>query len=170
MSDEARGTPTLHQLAEHHRAVCQLFEQARDPELADEALAPVAQQACGAWARLSRIEEELFYPRLQSMGLAPRQVHEALIETQLATGLAERLAGMQADDEAYRAGLAVLGECIRHHLDKEEERLFPLAAALDLGDIAERLRKSPEEPPRPVRAKDGRLDVGTAEDRSPPLS
>lgn len=173
MSDETESTP-LRLLATTHERVRRLFEQARDPELAKEALEPAASEACAAWTRLAQLEDELFYPPLKALGVGERQLHEGLIEHQLAAQLVKRLGGTPPADPAYRAVLAVLGDCVARHLEKTEKSLFPLASAVDLGALAERLRAGPEPAPGAEaesenRTPDGRLDVGTGEDRAPPL-
>lgn len=168
MSDELKSTSGLHLLEEEHRELRRLMQQTLDPELSDEALEPLATTACAAWTRLAQTEEESFFPCLQAMGMAPREVQQALLEHQLAAQLVTRLGHTPPKDPSYRAAAVVLGETVTRHLDKVEKKLFPLASALDLSDIAARLgtRRKPAEE---GRTDDGRLDVGSAEDRNPPL-
>lgn len=172
MRKEATTTNPLGVLEAQHQEVRRLFQQACDTELSDEALQPVATEACTAWSRLARIEEDLLYPRFKTAGVATQETEQALIEHQLAAQLVKRLIAGHPADPAYRAALVVLGENVSRHLEKEEKRLFPLGASLDLGDLAERVRSRQGQEiaaAADTRSADGRIDVGTGEDRNPPL-
>lgn len=75
----------------------------------------------------ARIEEEIFYPAARQVAVeeAKELVAEAAEEhKQIKTLLAE-LDGMDADDEQFDAKMKVLKEDVEHHVEEEENELFP---------------------------------------------
>jgi hemerythrin superfamily protein len=93
----------------------------------------------------ARIEEEIFYPAARQ---APSEETQDLVaeageeHKQIKTLLAE-LDGMDADDEQFGAKMKVLQEDVEHHVEEEQDELFPkVRKALDndrLEDLGRRL-------------------------------
>jgi hemerythrin superfamily protein len=109
-----------------HREVDALFdafEKARN----DEAKAEIVARVCTALSVHTTIEEEIFYPRSRAtMGQAEAdQVDESLVEHFLAKTLIGKLRNMKPGDDGYDATFQVLSEIVRHHVEEEEEELFP---------------------------------------------
>jgi hemerythrin superfamily protein len=75
----------------------------------------------------ARIEEEIFYPAAKQVPSeeAKELVAEAGEEhKQIKTLLAE-LDGMDADDEQFDAKMTVLKEDVEHHVEEEQDEMFP---------------------------------------------
>ena len=72
------------------------------------------------------IENEVMYPRVRE--LLPEvedDVLESYEEHHVADVLVMELAGMDPDDERFRAKTMVLIENVRHHIEEEEQDWFP---------------------------------------------
>ncbi len=76
------------------------------------------------------IEEELFYPALENFRKAAELVNESYEEHHVADVLLDELATIDASDPAFTAKVTVLREAIQHHIEEEEEHLFPRAKRL----------------------------------------
>lgn len=105
-------------------------------------------EICNDLERHTRIEEEIFYPAFrkavkQSKGL----VNEARVEHDTAKELISQLRKMEADEELFDAKVTVLCEYVNHHIEEEENEMFPLAreANLDLEALARQLEERKQE-------------------------
>lgn len=76
----------------------------------------------------AELEEELFYPRLKEVKKLKDTVNEAFEEHHIAKVLLQELAETAPEDERWAAKLSVLKEMIEHHVEEEEQELFPKAA------------------------------------------
>lgn len=73
----------------------------------------------------TQIEEEIFYPAARSVrGLADR-VTDAISQHDAIDGLCDELEEMEPGDVAFRGKLKSLEDAVLHHLDEEENELFP---------------------------------------------
>jgi hemerythrin superfamily protein len=119
----------------------------------------------------SAIEEMLFYPAVRAAAArnqsrtneaADDLVLESLEEHHIVKWTLAELEKMSPEDERYDAKMQVLMESVKHHVEEEEEDLFPKAQRLlknvldDLGVRMEKAKKlaptrphprSPDEPP-----------------------
>lgn len=104
---------------------------------------------CHALTLHSMLEEEIFYPALRAATGADDEelLDEADIEHAGARELIGQLDIMAPGDDHYDATVTVLGEEVRHHIDKEESELFDVArqAGLALGELGRRLAARKEE-------------------------
>jgi hypothetical protein len=144
----AEGTDAmsaLELLEEYHREVDEFFEEyqlVQDPEQ-KEAL---ALQICLALQVHAQIEEEIFYPAVRGAIEKAELVDEAIVEHTSAKQLIGEIEAMGAGDKLFDAKVKVLGEQVRHHIQEEEEELFPevQSSELDLDtlghEMAERKR------------------------------
>lgn len=82
------------------------------------------------------IEEQLFYPAIRDANES--EVLEGLEEHVLSKFSLKRVMETPVDDPTFGAKVEVLMELTKHHLDEEEEDLFP-AAEEALGDESEAL-------------------------------
>jgi hemerythrin superfamily protein len=88
----------------------------------------------------STLEEELFYPAVKERAdkEGKELVAESIEEHQIVAFLIEELKALDPKDERYQAKFTVLMENVEHHIEDEEEELFPEAEET-LGDAIERL-------------------------------
>ena len=91
------------------------------------------------------IEEQVLYPAARdAVPDATEEVLEALEEHHVVKWTLSELDGMDPGDERFTAKVTVLIENVRHHVEEEEQELFPiLEGALDsdtLEAMAKKLR------------------------------
>ena len=89
----------------------------------------------------AQIEEEIFYPAVRRVLKDDDLIDEALVEHSSAKELISQLADMDAKDKLFDAKVKVLGEQIDHHVEEEQNEMFPKVkkSDLDLDDLGERL-------------------------------
>jgi len=76
-----------------------------------------------------RIEEEIFYPALQKLPKAREDVMESFEEHHLVDEIVTEM-DVETNDEKWKAKFTVMKENIEHHIEDEEEKLFPKAEQL----------------------------------------
>jgi hemerythrin superfamily protein len=76
-----------------------------------------------------RIEEEIFYPALQKLPKAREDVMESFEEHHLVDEIVTEM-DVETNDEKWKAKFTVMKENIEHHIEDEEEKLFPKAEEL----------------------------------------
>ena len=136
-------------LTEDHEQVRQLFEQYE--ELGARAHASkqkLALKICEELTRHSTIEEEIFYPAMRKAAKANEDlVDQSIVEHASAKELIAQLMQMDAGDELFDAKVKVLGEQVLHHVEEEEEQMFPKArsAKLDLMELGMQMARRKEE-------------------------
>ncbi|HXH76271.1 MAG TPA: hemerythrin domain-containing protein [Bacteriovoracaceae bacterium] len=90
------------------------------------------------------IEEELFYPRIKEIKGLEVKVLEALEEHNICMRLLQELDLTEADEAIWKSKIKVLKELTHHHINDEEEELFPqvkeLASAEYLRDMGQQMR------------------------------
>jgi hemerythrin superfamily protein len=118
----------IQMLTADHENVKRLLRQGERAEDDTDRLQAIVDEACDALTAHAEIEEEFFYPALRETD-ARELVAEAEVEHNAAKQLITDLQGMGADDERYRATFNVLGEYVKHHINEEENEIFPLARA-----------------------------------------
>ncbi|HEX4334012.1 MAG TPA: hemerythrin domain-containing protein [Usitatibacter sp.] len=118
----------LELLMTDHRKVEDLFSQYEDEKEGDEdSRRQLAQKICAELKVHTQVEEELFYPFLREtledddMDL----VEEAQVEHNGAKDLIEQIEAAAEIDDEYNAKVKVLGEYIKHHVNEEENEIFP---------------------------------------------
>ena len=127
----ARSTKTTAQplalelLATDHRKVEKLFQQYERQKDGDEgARQELCERICNELTVHAQIEEEIFYPWLKENMDDGEPVEEALVEHQSAKALIAQLQGAGID-ETTDAKVKVLSEYIKHHVNEEENEIFP---------------------------------------------
>jgi hemerythrin superfamily protein len=111
-----------------HRKVEDLFEQFEQEKEADEGTRrEIAQQICAELTIHAQVEEELFYPwlREQLEDEDMEMVEEAQVEHNTAKDLIAQIEGASDIDEVFNAKVKVLSEYIKHHVQEEENEIFP---------------------------------------------
>jgi len=128
-SGAARAQPlALELLMSDHRKVEDLFEQFEQEKESDEGTRrEIAQQICAELTIHAQVEEELFYPwlREQLEDDDMEMVEEAQVEHNTAKDLIAQIEGATDIDEVYNAKVKVLSEYIKHHVQEEENEIFP---------------------------------------------
>jgi hemerythrin-like domain-containing protein len=119
-------------LENQHRKVEALFKKLEsgrsDPQTVLEELA-------NSLAAHMAIEHEFFYPAAKEVD--DEMVNESFEEHALAEVALKRLIATDTEDEAFAARVTALKELIQHHVEEEEQELFPkIEKALDEDTLA----------------------------------
>ena len=160
-SGAARAQPlALELLMADHRKVEDLFEQYEQEKDSDEGTRrEIAQQICAELTIHAQVEEELFYPwlREQLEDDDMEMLEEAQVEHNTAKDLIAQIEGATDIDEVYNAKVKVLSEYIKHHVQEEENEIFP-----EVRDQQEELDELGQE----LSARKGELmeEMGLSED------
>ena len=116
-------------LIDDHRKVQKIFkefENVEDPAKKQE----MVMEACMELTAHAEIEEQHFYPFLRDAD--PEKfgdlLDEAEVEHASAKDLVTQLMSMSPEDPLYDAKFTVLGEYTQHHIEEEEDELFPEVA------------------------------------------
>lgn len=138
-------------LTRDHREVEALFKQFE--KLTDRAVKSkktVVMKIVRELAVHSAIEEMLFYPAVRTAGMkadtrageaAAGTVLESLEEHHIVKWTLTELQKMKPDDERFDAKVKVLMESVRHHVEEEQDELFPRAKTLLGAEMLEELGK-----------------------------
>lgn len=131
-------------LESEHRAVEKLFDafkRAKDDDL--DAKSTLVQRACEELSIHTILEEELLYPAAQRAlpGSDKLDVEEAYIEHFLVKTLIAKFESMKAGDKGFDATFKVMSEMVGHHVEEEEEELFPelRKTKLDLHELGAKM-------------------------------
>ena len=115
-------------LTADHKKVQQLFKQfekIKEEDGAEEEMAELANQICMELTVHTQIEEEVFYPACREAIEEGDLLDEAEVEHASAKDLIAQIESMQPGDELFAAKVTVLGEYVNHHIEEEEEEMFP---------------------------------------------
>jgi len=85
----------------------------------------LAATICAELTVHTQIEEEIFYPAARDILDEEDLVDEAVVEHASAKDLIAQLDDMSPDDDLFDAKVKVLGELIEHHVEEEEDEMFP---------------------------------------------
>lgn len=107
-------------LSTQHRKVEALFKKLENGRVDFE---PVLTELADSLAAHMAIEQEIFYPTVKA--IAPDLVNESFEEHAVAELELKRLLATDHEDEAFRARVTTLKELIAHHVEEEEQELFP---------------------------------------------
>jgi hemerythrin-like domain-containing protein len=138
-------------LTEDHRNIVQMFKDfeslKRNSDDDEDAKQALVERACMELTIHSQLEEEFFYPAIRASMSRSDLLDEAEVEHAIANQLVTELESMEPGDDLYDAKFKVLGEYVRHHIEEEQEKLFPLArkADLDFETLGEGIRRRQEE-------------------------
>jgi hemerythrin superfamily protein len=133
--DHAQPDDAIALLKEDHRRVRDLFQAytaAMDPRTKRE----LAEEACLELETHAQLEEQIFYPAVhEESDEGPALVQEALQDHQQVKDLIAALREMGPDHHAFDATFRELMQNVEHHVEEEENQMFPLAEQ----DLAEDL-------------------------------
>ena len=130
-------------LMQDHREVEALFSEfEKQSDGAKVARKKLADQICEELEKHMIVEEKIFYPETkESVKGSDDLVNEAIVEHESAKKLMKEIQKMKGDEELFDSKVLVLKELIEHHVEEEEDELFPKVkkSSLDLYDIGERI-------------------------------
>ena len=111
-----------------HKKVSKIFaqyEKAKEGE--DELKQELVGMACSELTIHAQVEEELVYPALRDALPEEDLIDEAEVEHGSIKELVSTLQGSGPDDRLYDANVKVLSEYVKHHVEEEENEIFPKA-------------------------------------------
>jgi len=114
-------------LEDDHGRVDKLFKKIdKMKESDDDGRHALVKQVCAALKVHAAIEEEVFYPAARDV-LADEDdmIDEAEVEHASAKQLIADIEQLETSDPIYDAKVKVLGEYIEHHVQEEEDDMFP---------------------------------------------
>ena len=171
-------------LKNDHRAVEQLFK--RFEKLGPRAVKSkqdLVERIIRELSIHAGIEEMFFYPAIReaaARGDADELVLESLEEHHVVKWVLSELEGMNPEHERFDAKVSVLIDNVRHHVEEEEQELFPQLNKLlgrarldELGEVMAKAKKtvptrphprSPDEPPGNLVAGAGAALLDKARD------
>src|SRR5439155_25371189 len=136
----ADAASAIELLEADHREVEALFEQYE--KLEDQPKKEVlALKICLSLQIHTQIEEEIFYPAARKAIAKSELIDEAIVEHAAAKKLIAEIETMEVGDKLRNAKVKVLGEQISHHVEEEENEVFPEVedSKLDLNELGQRM-------------------------------
>ena len=147
-SKSKAAAEALEMLQEDHDKVKKSFKQFEKLDREDAATAEeLVRTVCEELKIHTTLEEEIFYPAVRDAIEDEDIMNEAQVEHDTAKILIEQLESMGADDPNFHATFTVLSEYVKHHIEEEEDEMFPQAKKTDLDfeELAERMRSRKQE-------------------------
>jgi hemerythrin-like domain-containing protein len=136
-------------LTEDHNKVKKLFKEYEKLAKKDESEGKeeLAQQICEELKIHAQLEEEIFYPAAREAIKDDRLINEATVEHGAVKDLISELQSMKPSDPMYDAVVTVLGEYVNHHIEEEQDQIFPKVqkSKMDLEEIGSELAERKEE-------------------------
>jgi len=138
------------QLTADHARVKKMFKQYErlaKADAPDKQKQELATMICTELSAHATAEEEIFYPAARAAIDKVELVDEADIEHASAKDLIAQIEGSSPSDDHYDAKVKVLGEYIDHHVQEEEEEMFPKVrrAKVDTVSLGEQIAARKEE-------------------------
>jgi len=149
MGSIAKPIDAVALLKQDHDEVKAMFEQYQ--ALGDRAFVAkqkLAEKICLELTRHAMAEEEIFYPAVRADAEdAEDLVDEATVEHASAKELIAQIHSMDPHDDLYDAKVKVLGEYIDHHVQEEENQMFPQAkdSGIDLMELGQQIQARKDE-------------------------
>ena len=121
-------------LKQQHREVKEMFDRFENmTDRAKVSKKKLADEICNALIMHTTIEEEIYYPATREASEETEDmVDEAVVEHASAKDLIAQIMEMDPGDDLYDAKVKVLGELVEHHVQEEEEEMFPKTRELKL--------------------------------------
>lgn len=144
-SKKASRETAIDILTADHKKVSKIFAQYEKVKDDDHARKQeLATMACTELTIHAQIEEELFYPALRDVLAEEDLVDEAEVEHGSIKKLIAVLESSTPEDRLYDANMKVLSEYVKHHVEEEQDAIFPKAKRakeLDLVAMGEEIRR-----------------------------
>ena len=128
---DARANFITLMLREDHQKIKELFDQFGKTTNNTEKRTIVT-AALAALEVHAKLEEELIYPALQECVNEQGLTDEAVAEHHVIHLLIRELKEINHEDERYNVKFTSLSERVKHHIKKEEEKIFPQAEKADV--------------------------------------
>jgi len=131
-------TDAISLLKQDHAAVKELFTefkkfQEAETEGVDDLKQDLMDEVCMMLKVHTQIEEEIFYPAArEALDDEEDLMNEAQVEHDAAKDLIAQIEAGDASDEMTCAQFIVLSEQIDHHVEEEEDEMFPKLQKTDL--------------------------------------
>jgi hemerythrin superfamily protein len=141
----AKMPRALSLLSKDHKVVSTLFKRYEKEDDQDEKRT-ILQMVCAALTAHAQLEEELFYPALRdALGQEGEDLlDEATVEHTTLKALVTELEDAEPGDELVDAKVTVLSEYVKHHVEEEENEIFPKAKRakdLDLDELGANMQE-----------------------------
>jgi len=142
MADEQDAIAMLNSDHDKVKDLFEQFEEIKDTR-ANRQKEKIVADACRELTVHTKIEEEIFYPAVRKAIDEDDLMNEAKVEHDSAKQLIRQLESMQATDEMFVAKFTVLAEYVKHHIEEEQNEMFPLArkAGLDLEALGQKMTR-----------------------------
>ena len=129
---EADAVDALTLLKSDHEEVAEMIEAYAEAE--EKEKQDLAVSICTALTIHARIEEEIFYPAAREVleDDDVELVNEADVEHGAVKQLIAQIQALDGSDDHFDAMVTVLGEYVTHHVEEEENELFPKLEETDL--------------------------------------
>ena len=134
-------------LTDDHNKVKKMFKEFEKlHKKHEEGREELAQQICKELTIHAQLEEEIFYPAAHEAIDDDHLMNEAAVEHQAAKDLIEKIQSMNSSDPMYDALVRVLGEYVNHHIEEEQNEIFPKVekAKMDLEEIGSEIEERKE--------------------------
>ncbi|MGJ0515504.1 MAG: hemerythrin domain-containing protein [Methylomicrobium sp.] len=145
-----RGQDAIVLLTQDHDMVKELFEEFEMLEADEEAendKLDLVHQICMELTIHTQLEEEIFYPAaIEAIGQSDI-MDEAAVEHAKAKEQIEQLMEMAPEDEYFDAEVTVLIDMVEHHIQEEEDKMFPRLrkSNIDLAALGEQISQRKQE-------------------------
>ncbi len=117
-------------LKKQHRDVAALFRKTLRSEQASERK-QLVQEIVEKLTLHASIEEEIFYPAFREEAAGTQKVEDSVLEAyeehRVMKFLLEEISSLDPKAENFHAKVTVLKEIVEHHVEEEEEEMFPAA-------------------------------------------
>ena len=136
-------------LTADHAKVKKMFKEFEKLSKKDdeEGKQELATQICQELMVHAQLEEEIFYPAAREAIEDEDLMNEAVVEHNSAKELIAQIQSMGASDPMFDATVKVLGEYVNHHIEEEQNEIFPKVekAKVDLEEIGAEIAQRKEE-------------------------
>lgn len=145
----SRTADAIEMLKDDHREVEALFKEYERVTETDDAAAKeaTAEEICEKLTVHAQVEEEVFYPAARQVLDKQEIMDEAEAEHADAKQLIAQLEEMSPDDDAFDTTVRSLRDAIAHHVEEEENEMFPQLkeAGLQTASLGEKMAERKQE-------------------------
>jgi hemerythrin-like domain-containing protein len=136
----SKGQDATTLLRADHKVVSALFTQYKKARSTADKKEIVA-QICMELKVHAQIEEEIFYPAVKSALKDKTLIPEATVEHATLKLLLAQVENVEPAGEMFDAKIKVLSEYVQHHVEEEQNEMFPKAKAtkLDMMELGAQL-------------------------------